>query len=160
MMHTPNYDFDKDLPIAQKTEKQITEFLVSKGLEFIEDCDDNRYDVKMRFTQGDESKEVTIEIKEDFTCERTGNIGVEIESWGRPSGIATSKADFYLYKVHEPNGRKGIYMIKTSELKAMIKQRLWHREVIGGDPGSNSRNFLFRLEVVQKNFKYLGQLKN
>lgn len=159
-MRTPNYDFNKDLPIAKRTEAQITDYLVSKGMTFLEDCDDNRYDVKMGVGKGDDMKEVTIEIKEDFTCERTGNVGVEIESWGRPSGLAVSKADFYLYKVHEPSGRKGLYLIKTSKLKKMVKNGEWFREVVGGDPGSNSRNFLFKLGVVKENFTFLGTLPN
>jgi hypothetical protein len=157
-MRTPNYNFEDDLPIAKKTEAQITDFLVGKGLKFLEDCDDNRYDVKMGLGEGDDFKEVTIEIKEDFTCERTGNVGVEVESWGRPSGLSVSKADFYLYKVHEPNGRKSMYMIKTTKLKKMVKDCLWFREVVGGDPGSDSRNFLFKLNVVKENFSFLGTL--
>ena len=154
-MRTPNYNFEDDLPIAKKTEAQITDWLVSKGLTFLEDCDDNRYDVKMAYGAGNE---VTIEIKEDFTCERTGNVGVEVESWGRPSGLSTSKADMYLYKIHEPSGRKSMYMIKTAKLKTMVKNCLWFREVVGGDPGSDSRNFLFKLDVVKENFTFLGTL--
>ena len=158
MMHTPNYDFNKDFPIARKTEKQIAQFLIDKlNMEFIDECDNSDYDIKMRTADG---KQFSVEIKEDFSCERTGNIGVEIESWGRKSGIAVSKATLYLYKIHEPSGRKSMYVIPTTKLKRMIKDKLWHREVIGGDPGSNSRNFLFKLDVVKSNFTFLGTLKN
>lgn len=148
----PNYDFDKDLPVAQKTETQVAEFLVDKGLKFLGDCDDNRYDLLMSH----EDKEFTIEVKEDFSCERTGNVGVEFECRGKPSGINVSKADFYLYKVHCPDRGIRLYIIKTSKLKKMISNKEYFRVVSGGDPGSNSMNYLFKLDVIKSNFTYLG----
>lgn len=163
-MHTPNYDFSKDLPIAKKTEKQIAEFLVqTQNMKFVGTSDTIKgvrrsdFDVRMEFSTG---KQVDIEIKEDFSCARTGNIGVECESWGRASGIAISKAGFYLYKIHLPDGRKGVYIIQTSKLKQMIEDKLYHRIVVGGDPGSDSKNYLFKLDIVKENFKFLGYLPN
>ena len=163
-MTTPNYDFSKDLPIAKKTEKQIAEYLVnSQKMKFIGTSDTIRgvrrsdFDIRMAFPSG---KEVDIEIKEDFSCARTGNVGVECESWGRASGIAISKADFYLYKVHQPDGTKRVYIIRTNKLKEMIEQELYHRIVVGGDPGSNSKNYLFKLKVIMDNFTHLGKLES
>jgi hypothetical protein len=40
----------------------------------------------------------------------------------------------------------------------MIEDELYHRIVVGGDPGSNSKNYLFKLKVIMDNFKYLGKL--
>jgi len=154
VMYSPNYDFDKDLPIAQATEKQVANFLVEKAkMTFVHDNDDNKYDLMMK-TQG--GKSITIEVKEDFSCQRTGNVGVEFECRGKPSGIEVSQADAYLYKVHEPDGRKGLYVIATKNLKKMIREEQYFRIVCGGDPGSNSMNYLFRLDVVKNNFKKLG----
>ena len=145
-MSTPNYDFSKDLPIARKTEAQIAKYLVeTQNMKFIDECNNSDYDIRMQFPKG---TVVTIEIKEDFSCARTGNIGVECESWGRKSGIEVSKADFYLYKIHMSDGRKGVYIIKTAKLKEMIANQLYHRIVIGGDPGSYSKNYLFKLKTV------------
>lgn len=158
-MKSPNYDFSKDFPVAQKTEAQIAKFLVeTQDMSFISGCNNADYDLKMKFNTN--GKIVTIEIKEDFTCSKTGNIGVEYESWGRVSGIQISKADFYLYKIHMPNNKIGAYIIQTPKLKDMIKNRLYHRTVVGGDPGSYSKNYLFRLDVVKDNFKFLGYLDN
>jgi hypothetical protein len=161
-MSTPNYDFSKDLPIAKKTEQQIADFLVeTQNMKFIGTSDTIRgvrrsdFDIRVAFPTG---KEVDIEIKEDFSCARTGNVGVECESWGRASGIEISKAHFYLYKVHQPDGTKRVYIIQTSKLKQMIEDELYHRIVVGGDPGSNSKNYLFKLKVIMDNFKYLGKL--
>lgn len=153
-----NYDFSQDLPIAEKTEQQMADFLCSKleGMTFLEHCNNSDYDLKFN-VQG--RYDTTVEVKEDFTCERTGNIGVEVSSWGRRSGIAVSKADYYLYKVHQPDTKIGVYIIETEKLKKMIKQKYWHREVVGGDPGSDSKNYLFKLNVVKDEFVFLGYVK-
>lgn len=150
----PHYNFRKDLGIARKTERQIADYLVSKGYEFIDECDNADYDIRMKTPSGDV---ITIEIKEDFTCRKTGNVGLEYHCRGKPSGISVSKADFYLYKVHEPSGEKNMYIIKTSELKEMVENKLWFREVNGGDPGSNSLNYLFKLGVIKSRFKVLRE---
>lgn len=162
-MKTPNYDFDKDLPIAKETERQIAKFLIEKqNMSFIgtsdtiPNVDRADFDVRMKFNQS--GTIVDIEVKEDFTCERTGNVGVEFECRGKKSGIERTKSDFYLYKVHQPNRKIGVYIIATKKLKDMIADTLYHRIVNGGDPGSNSMNYLFKLEVIQNNFKFLGYL--
>lgn len=152
----PHYNFRKDFKVARKTERQIADYLVTKGYEFIDECDNADYDIRMKTDLGNI---ITIEIKEDFTCRKTGNIGLEYHCRGKPSGISVSKADIYLYKVHEPNGEKNMYAIKTSNLKKMIENELYHRIVNGGDPGSNSMNYLFRLNVIKENFKFIGRLE-
>lgn len=153
----PHYNFRKDHTIARKTERQIAEYLVSKGYEFLDECNNADYDIRMKTPQGEV---ITIEIKEDFTCRKTGNIGLEYHCRGKPSGISVSKADFYLYKAHEPSGEKNMYVIKTSNLKQMIENKLYHRTVNGGDPGSNSLNYLFKLDVVKDNFTFIGKLED
>lgn len=153
----PHYNFKKDHKIAMKTEKQISDYLVSKGWEFIDQCNTSDYDIRMKTPSGDV---VTIEIKEDFKCEETGNIGLEYHCRGKPSGISVSKADYYLYKAHEPSGDKNMYTIETSKLKKMVKNKFYFRKVIGGDAGSNSKNYLFKLGVIKENFTHIGKLKN
>lgn len=154
MSYSPNYDFNKDLPIAQKTERDVASFLVEKAeMQFLGDNDDNKYDLLMQTREG---RKITIEVKEDFSCQRTGNVGVEFECRGKPSGIETSQADLYLYKVHEPDGKQRLYVIKTSLLKKMIREEKYFRIVSGGDPGSNSMNYLFKLGVIKENFSKLG----
>jgi hypothetical protein len=38
----------------------------------------------------------------------------------------------------------------------MIRKRSFHRKVVGGDVGSNSKNYLFELGVFQEGFLNLG----
>ena len=160
----PNYDFNKDILVARTTEDQIIQYLTQKqDMEFlckVEDDSEARlsdYDIKMKINKF--NKIITIEIKEDFLCRKTGNVGVEYGCRGKPSGIMTSKSDFYVYKVHEPENKIGLYAINTNRLKDMIKENLYFRKVVGGDPGSNSKNYLFKLKVIKDNFKLLDYLE-
>jgi hypothetical protein len=67
-----NSDFKYDLEIGQSYETQLYEMLGKK-----------------------------IEVKRDFQCLQSGNIFVEYESRNKPSGIATSEADYYCYWLSE-----------------------------------------------------------
>lgn len=148
MSHT-NYDFNKDHVIAQKTEQEIADFLKSKNKNIKEITlnNDNKYDLLII---GNDDSKMTVEIKEDFTCERTGNVGVEYECRGRPSGIAVSKADVYMYKIHQPDGKVTLNKISTEDLKQIIEDKHYFRTVVGGDVGSDSKCYLFKLDVFKK----------
>lgn len=153
---TPHYDFGLDLPIAKETERQVAEFLQDKfkGLTFVDECNGSDYDLKFELQEN----VFTVEVKEDFSCAMTRNIGVEYSCRGKDSGISNTKANFYLYKIHEPDGTLSIYWIKTKDLKRMIKDGLYHRTVNGGDEGSNTKCYLFYLSTVKEHFKHLGDV--
>jgi len=142
----PNYDFKKDFPISQETELEVAELLITKGAEVISFNNDNKYDILIKY----KGKEAKVEVKEDFTCKKTGNIGVEFSCRGKPSGISVSEADFYIYKAHEPTNEIHFYMMKTKNLKKLIKNKLYKRIVNGGDRYSNSLNYLFDLEYIKQ----------
>jgi len=142
----PYYDFNKDLPIANKTEKEVGEILASKGAKIISYNNDNKYDILMEY----KGKRTTVEVKEDFTCEKTGNVGLEFSCRGKDSGIECSQADFYVYKIHQPDHQIHFYMMKTKDLKDLINHKFYHATVNGGDPGSNSLNYLFKLKYIQQ----------
>lgn len=88
-----SYDFEKDLNIAKKTEKEIGKLIRERLGEDVEIEFGKTKDFDIRFTH--EGKVYTVEIKEDFMCKKTGNVCVEYESRGRPSGINTMKAMMY-----------------------------------------------------------------
>jgi hypothetical protein len=144
----PNYNFNKDLPIARETEREVGELLQQKGSKVISYNNDNKYDILLHLDK--HNKDYTVEVKEDFTCERTGNVGVEFSCRDKDSGIACSQANFYVYKIHEPNHQIHFYMMKTQDLKDLIKHKFYHRIVNGGDPGSNSMNYLFELKYIKQ----------
>jgi len=151
----PNYDFKKDLPIAKKTENEIALLLANKFRgRLIRFNNTNKYDIKMRIGSND----YTFEVKEDFTCERTGNVGLEFECRGKPSGIEVTEADYYVYKIHTKDEGIKIYMHKTDTIKKMIKDGLYFRIVNGGDEGSNSMNYLFKYEIFIKGALLISQI--
>lgn len=147
----PFYDFKKDLNVSKKTEAEVANLLVktydAKILGFEET---NRYDILTSI----KSKQTTYEVKEDFLCEYTGNVGLEFSCRGKPSGIETSQADFYIYKLHTKNG---IIFVEhpVSGLKEKISEKKYFRIVNGGDTGSNSYNYLFKLPIFLENGKII-----
>lgn len=84
------------------------------------------------------------EVKRDRRTHETGNVVIEFESSGRPSGIAVTKADFWMYIVDdEPT----IFIIPVDELKALIAAEQYSCTRYVGDYGKN-RAYFFRREVL------------
>jgi len=147
----PAMDFHADLQIAKQTETEIGYLFKAAGFEVLEWCNnDYRYDLRIQHPSG---TKVTVEIKEDFTCARTGNVGLEFWCRGKPSGIDRTEADVYLYKVHQPDGIVAYYAIDVEALRQMIEDGAYHRVVTGGDPQSGSQSYLFRLDVIKEHAK-------
>lgn len=143
-----NYEFNADLKVEEKTKQEIKEFLEASGWRVVDDNNDFRYD----FILHKDDKLVHLELKEDFKCKETGNVAVEYYSRGKPSGLRTTQADFYLYKVHNPWAKEYI-VVNVDKLKRFIKESFDYRTVTGGDKGSNTKMYLLTYEVFRK----LGQ---
>jgi hypothetical protein len=75
----------------------------------------------------------TIEVKTDFQACFTGNIAIEYESRGKPSGIATSEASHYCYMLTDNLEGQNI-LISTEKLKKKCRW-FWKngRTTTGGD---------------------------
>ena len=72
----------------------------------------------------------TIEVKTDFLADKTGNIAVEFESWGKPSGIATTSARHWVFVI--PN--KIAIFVETTRLKEIARKFYQEGKVTkGGD---------------------------
>jgi hypothetical protein len=148
----PHYDFNKDLPVAKQTEKEVATLLSSvyKAQLLAVECT-NKYDLLMSIN----GTNYSFEVKEDFTCERTGNVGLEFECRGKPSGIQTSEADFHVHKIHTKESGIIFVLHRTSRLRELIDKRLYFRIVNGGDKGSNSMNYLFKYNIFARTGKIL-----
>lgn len=135
-----NYNFSKDLKIAKKTEEEVAKLLEKfYNAEIKEFKTNSEYDILANI----EGKDLKFEVKEDFMCVDTGNVALEFESRGKPSGISSTDADFYIYKLVMKDGPEYImHSVKT--LKMMIEKKKYFRIVIGGDRGSNTMNYLFK----------------
>lgn len=151
----PHYNFEKDLNLSIKSEKELSILLEKYGISTIKFNSDNRYDIEVRKN----NKKYSIEVKEDFLCKNTGNVAVEFECRGKKSGISVTEALFHVYKIHEPSGKIGFYIMRTDTLKMLILNGKYHRIVNGGDSGSNSMNYLFYLSDIKENSLFLGNIE-
>lgn len=144
-----NYKFSEDLKVAKKTEREVGELLEKfYNAEIKEFKENSDYDILVDI----EGKEYKFEVKEDFMCVDTGNVALEFECRGKPSGIAISDADYYIYKLVMKNGPEYI-MHSTKELKSMIEKKKYFRIVVGGDKGSNTMNYLFKYSAFVRGGK-------
>ena len=67
---------------------------------------DFKYDLKFGVVEGESwfhniVSNSKVEVKTDRLTEKTGNVYIEYESRGKPSGIVTSQADYWVYKIDE-----------------------------------------------------------
>jgi hypothetical protein len=70
-----------------------------------------------------------VEVKSDRMAHETGNLYVEVYSRGKKSGLATSTADYWLFKIEG-----GVsFFIETEELKKRVRENWNGRYVLGGD---------------------------
>ncbi len=139
------YNFDKDLKIATKTERKVAALIIKHhGFKIVRYNDDYKYDIMM--SKG--KAVLQFEVKEDFECWRTGNVAVEIECRGKPSGLEVTEADFIIYRVHGRNKEISYISLRPEVLKESIKDKNFVAIVSGGDAGSNTQLVLFRYEQL------------
>lgn len=113
-----NSDFKYDLAVGQEFENELAKALTNS----------------------------TIEVKRDFKAMTTGNIFVEYESRQKPSGIATSEAEYYCWWLDDDR----CFLIKTSKLKDKCRPYLkTNRDVLGGD-NNTSKGILLPLQELTR----------
>ncbi len=86
--------FDKDLKFGQQYENELQQMIEGK-----------------------------VEVKTDRLCEKTGNVFVEIEDRGKPSGINITHAEYYAFCLHKEERNKQTWvLISTKILKKLMKK--------------------------------------
>lgn len=85
------------------------------------------FDLDLKFGQQKENElqeaiEGKIECKTDRICQKTGNVFIEIESRGKPSGIYTTKSKYYAICLWLEKRNHQIWvLIPTKILKKLMK---------------------------------------
>lgn len=93
----------------------------------------------------------TIEVKFDFACYRTGNFYIEYECRGKSSGIATTKANYWMLIASTKKGtslKESIrkiedddilfsVLISTDRLKEICRTKYYRKDVSGGDSNTS-----------------------
>jgi len=77
-----------------------------------------------------------VEVKTDSIAHKTGNMFIEVYSRGIASGISTTTADYWLYKIE---GKDTAIIISTKRLRELVRK--FHKEdgfKVGGDNNSST----------------------
>jgi hypothetical protein len=124
-------DFRADLKFGQENEKKIAEKIFNIPIE-------------------------SVEVKEDKIANATGNIFIEFESRGKPSGIATTQADVWFYTVTESPGGLFFY---TKELKEIVEFLKPTHTRLGGDDNTSKGILISFTEFFKINIRRHSLLK-
>lgn len=76
-----------------------------------------------------------LEVKRDFLSHKTGNIAVEFESRGEPSGITTTQAHWWAFILDKEGS---IILVPTEKLRTLIKGK----KIVNGGDNDTSKMYL------------------
>jgi len=140
------YNFNKDIDVGERGEDIMIGHLKTLGFKFLNKNNDYRYDYKMQYG----FKTITYEQKTDVYPRDTGNLVIEFECRGKPSGIAVTDADYFV--IFFPHFGE-VWNIRTPDLINLINYIKPFEFTGAGDKGSNTK--LYRLEKsrVRKFFR-------
>jgi len=144
-----NYNFKKDIVNGEDGENFIKNFLIYKGFDFVRKNNNKKYDLLMSY----KGKSVKYEVKTDFwvgSQKDSGNIVVEFESRGKPSGINVTESDYFVY--YFPNAEE-VWNIKTEVLKNIIVKNKFDISENGGDKDSITKNYKIPRNKIKSYFK-------
>ncbi len=139
-----HYNFKRDLQDGQLAEREAIERL---QVHFPEISDFKQsttkgYDIEAIL----DGQRITFEVKNDLMAHKTGNVAIEYECRGQSSGLATSTADYWIYKFDNT-----FFLFKTVLLRQyLFEDKLYFREVTGGDPGSYTKMYLVKVVEFRK----------
>ena len=77
----------------------------------------------------------------------TGNIAIEFESYGKPSGINVTESDYWFHNLDIGDDTFATVVFNTQSLKRIIDKLHYKRTVSGGD-NMASRMYLLNLEKL------------
>ena len=124
MIYKPDHDFELDLPKGEETERTIAFLLHMKDGEFIE-------------------------AKRDLYVSTTGNVAIEYECRGKPSGISTTRAQWWAILL---NGKKYdgevVVLIRTERLKAIARNYIGTKRDIEGGDNKEARMILLPVQEL------------
>lgn len=83
-----------------------------------------------------------IEVKSDRLAHKTGNVYIEYECRGKPSGIATTTADYWIYRIEQNNIA---LIIPTERLKVICREYYKDGKIMLGGDNNLSKGFLIPL---------------
>lgn len=124
--------------LAKKYELLLLDYIPRDEYDEVELAPNKRFvewDVKLK--RG--SLEAKYEVKADRLSAKTGNLCIEYECSGLPSGISTTEANYYAYFIIHGSS-EDLYIIPVPHIKELIAQGAY-KKMKGGD-GYRSRFYL------------------
>jgi hypothetical protein len=112
--------FDIDLEYGKVREKQVADMLQGKKIEVKSERD---------------------------VWQKTGNIAIEYESYGKPSGINATESDYWFHNLCIGEDTFATIVFDTKSLKRIIDNLDYKRSVSGGDNNA-SRMYLLNLQKL------------
>jgi hypothetical protein len=78
---------------------------------------------------------------------KTGNIAIEYESYGKPSGIAATESDYWFHNLCVDEEVYATLVFKTDMLKRIVKETNDKKTVSGGDHNA-SKMYLMNIQNI------------
>ena len=113
-----------------------------------------KFDIDLEYGQvreqlvADMLQDKKIEVKSERDMwQRTGNIAIEYQSYGKPSGIDATESDYWFHNLCVGEDTFCTLVFNTESLKKIIKNLDYKRSVSGGDHKA-SRMYLLNLQKL------------
>jgi hypothetical protein len=94
----------------------------------------------------------SIEVKSDLKSNYTNNIVIEIEMFGKPSGLMVTKADYWVFY----DGNQYVLIQPMEIVRCIFLNKLNYVEFIGNGDTASKKAFLVKKDIL---FKY-GKIIN
>ena len=93
-----------------------------------------------------QDKKIEVKSERDI-WQKTGNIAIEYESYGKPSGINATESDYWFHNLCIGDDVFATVVFKTKNLKRIINNLDYKRSVVGGDHNA-SKMYLLNLKKL------------
>ena len=93
-----------------------------------------------------QDKKIEVKSERDI-WQKTGNIAIEYESYGKPSGINATESDYWFHNLCIGDDVFATVVFKTKNLKKIINNMDYKRSVAGGDHNA-SKMYLLNLKKL------------
>ena len=122
----------------------------------LEPCveDRKKFDIDLEYGKvreqlvADMLQDKKIEVKsERDVWQRTGNIAIEYESYGKPSGIEATESDYWFHNLCIGEDVFATLVFDTKSLKRIINN-LDHKKSVSGGDNNASRMYLLNLQKL------------
>ena len=113
-----------------------------------------KFDLDLKYGQIREDKvadifsKSKIEVKSERDLwQKTGNICIEYESWGKPSGIRATESDYWFHNLCIGENEYCTLVFKTEVIKKIVDKLDYFRSVSGEDNNA-SKMYLVNLQKL------------